>query len=105
MRKVSRNGTFRTLGLLAGLALLGVYTLVTLRGPHGVAALESKREEIRILQERNADLKLEIEERTDRNRRLRESPEEQELEIRERLNLLRKGEKYFVVPETPKPKP
>ncbi len=102
MLKVSRNGTFRRLGVAAGLAMLGVYMLITLRGQHGVGALEKKHQEIRALQEQNAELKREIDERRDRNRRLRENPEEQELEIRKRLNLLRKGEKYFVVPEPPK---
>ncbi len=102
MLKVSRNGTFRRLGVAAGVAMLGVYMLITLRGQHGVGALQKKHEEIRALQEQNAELKREIDERRDRNRRLRENPEEQELEIRKRLNLLRKGEKYFVVPEPPK---
>jgi cell division protein FtsB len=101
--EVSRIGAIRRLGLAAALATLGVCAVVTLRGPHGMAALRKKQEEIRALQEKNAELKREIDERRNRNRRLRENPEEQELEIRKRLNLLRKGEKYFVVPETPAP--
>ena len=103
MLEVSRNGTFRKLGLVACLATLGVYMLITLRGQHGVTAVQKRQEEIRAIQEQNAELKREIQERRDRNRRLRENPEEQELEIRRRLNLLRKGEKYFVVPETQRP--
>jgi len=99
---VSRSGTFRRLGLFAGLAVLGVYMLFILRGQHGIDALQKKHEEIRAIQEQNAELKREIEERKDRNRRLRENPEEQELEVRKRLNLLKKGEKHFVVPEKPK---
>ncbi len=99
---MSRHNTYRKLGLLAGLAVLGVYVLVTLRGRNGILELQKKNEEIRVIQEQNAELKREIEERRDRNHRLRENPEETELEIRRRLNLLRKGEKYFVVPETPK---
>jgi len=98
---VSRIGAIRRLWLIAGLATLGVCVIITLRGPHGTAALQRKQGEIRALQEKNAELKREIEERRNRNRRLRENPEEQELEIRKRLNLLKKGEKYFVVPETP----
>lgn len=98
---MSRGGTFRRLGLFAGLALLGVYMLFILRGQHGIDALRKKHEEIRAIQEQNAELKREIEERKDRNRRLRENPEEQELEVRKRLNLLKKGEKHFVVPEKP----
>lgn len=103
MREVLRTGRFRRLGLAAAVGALGVCAVATLRGPHGVAALRKKQEEIRTLQEKNAELKREIEERKRRNRRLRENPEEQELEIRKRLNLLKKGEKYFVVPETPAP--
>jgi len=95
---VDRAGTFRTLGAAAVLATLGVCAIVTLRGPNGVAALRKKQEEIRILQEQNAELKREIDERRNRNRRLRENPEEEELEIRRRLNLLKKGEKHFVIP-------
>ena len=99
---MSSSGTFRRLGLFAGLAVLGVYMLFILRGQHGIDALQKKHEEIRAIQEQNAELKREIEERKDRNRRLRENPEEQELEVRKRLNLLKKGEKHFVVPEKPK---
>jgi len=100
--EVSRLGTIRKIGFAVGLTLLGIYMVAALRGPYGVAALDRKRGEIRALQVQNEELKREIEERRDRNRRLKENPEEQELEIRRRLNLLRKGEKYFVVPEAPK---
>ena len=99
---MSRSDTFRRLGLFAGLTLLGVYMLFTLRGQHGIGALQKKHEEIRAIQEQNAELKREIEERKDRNRRLRENPEEQDLEVRKRLNLLKKGERHFVVPEKAK---
>ena len=99
---MSRIDTFRRLGVFAGLALLGAYMLITLRGQHGIGALQKKHEEIRAIQEQNAELKREIEERKDRNRRLRENPEEQDLEVRKRLNLLKKGERHFVVPEKAK---
>jgi cell division protein FtsB len=100
--EVSRNDTFRRLSVFAGLVVLGAYMLIALRGQHGIGALQKKQEEIRAVQEQNAELKREIEERKARNRRLRENPEEQELEVRRRLNLLKKGEKHFVVPEKPK---
>ena len=90
------------MGVFAGLAVVGAYVLFTLRGQHGIEALQKRREEIRAVQEENAQLKLEIEERRDRNRKLRENTEEQELEVRRRLNQLRKGEKRFVVPEKSK---
>jgi cell division protein FtsB len=101
--KVSGHGIIRKLGLLTGVATLGIYTFFFLRGEYGLGALGKKREEIRAIQTRNAELKREIDERRDRNRRLRENSEEQDLEIRKRLNMLQKGDKNFVVPETPKP--
>jgi cell division protein FtsB len=100
---MSGHGIIRKLGLLTGVVTLGVYTFFLLRGEYGLGALGKKREEIRALQTRNAELKREIEERRNRNLRLRESPEEQDLEIRKRLNMLQKGDKNFVVPETPRP--
>ena len=99
---MSRNDTFRRLGAFAGLAVLGAYMLFTLRGQHGVGAWQNQQKEIRTVQERIAELKREIVELQDRNRKLRENPEEQDLEVRRRLNLLKKGEKRFVVPDKPK---
>ncbi|MDP2998128.1 MAG: septum formation initiator family protein [Bryobacterales bacterium] len=99
---MSRNDTFRRLGAFAGLAVLGAYMLFTLRGQHGVGAWQNQQKEIRTVQEQNAELRREIVELQDRNRRLRENPEEQDLEVRRRLNLLKKGEKRFVVPEKTK---
>jgi cell division protein FtsB len=89
------------LGLLTGLVTLGVFMFFFLRGEYGLGALGKKHQEIRVLQERNAELQREIEELREHNRRLRENPEEQDLEVRKRLNLLKKGEKKFVVPEAP----
>lgn len=97
-----QDGRFRRLGIAAGVVGLGLCAAISLLGPHGIAALRKKQDEIRLLQERNAELRREIGERRDRNRRLRENPDEEELEIRRRLNLLKKGEKHFVIPEVPK---
>jgi cell division protein FtsB len=86
------------------------YALITLRGPQGVPALIQKQKEIRQLETQNADLAREIEFRRQRIQRLREDESEQELEIRQRLKLVRPGEKVFIlqepVPEkSPSPQP
>ena len=82
---------------LTGVTLLAIYAVVTLRGPHGVPALLEKREEIRRMEERNAALAREVEARRERIVRLKESQSEQELEIRQRLKLVKPGEKVFIL--------
>jgi len=73
------------------------YAFVTLRG--GIPALIQKQGEIRTLEKQNADLAREIEFRRERIQRLREDESEQELEIRQRLKLVRPGEKVFILQE------
>ncbi len=70
---------------------------MTLRG--GIPALIQKQREIRTLEKQNADLAREIEFRRERIERLREDESEQELEIRQRLKLVRPGEKVFILQE------
>ena len=55
-----------------------------------------KREQIKLLERRNADLAQEIERKRDHIRRLADNPAEQELEIRERLKLVRPDEKVYI---------
>jgi len=90
---------FRTLGFVIALMLVGAYGVVALRGPQGIPALLSKQQEIRKLQEQNADLAREIEYKRQRIERLKSSPSEQEMEIRKQLKLLRPGETSFILPE------
>lgn len=92
----------RMTAYMAVIALIGAYAAGVLRGPEGIPALMEKREEIRAVQEKNADLAKEIQQKRDRIERLRSSKAEQELEIRERLKLLRKGETSFILPDRPK---
>ncbi|MBZ5624411.1 MAG: septum formation initiator family protein [Acidobacteriia bacterium] len=72
------------------------YALVTLRGPKGVHALFAKQAQIREMEKRNADLDKEIERKREHIRRLSDNPADQELEIRERLKLVRPNEKVFI---------
>lgn len=93
----------RKFGLVAGFGALALYAALTLMGPRGISALRKQYDDIRTLQGDVDGLKQEIKERRERNQRLRDNPAEQEMEIRRRLKLLRKGEKTFILPESAKP--
>jgi len=73
------------------------YALVTLHG--GVPVLIQKQKEVRALEKENADLHRDIEFRRARIQRLRGDESAQELEIRQRLKLVRPGEKVFILQE------
>jgi len=85
------------LGYGVAVLVAASYAFVTLRG--GIPALIQKQGEIRTLEKQNADLAREIEFRRERIQRLREDESEQELEIRQRLKLVRPGEKVFILQE------
>ena len=85
------------LGYAVAVLVAASYAFVTLRG--GIPALMQKQKEIRTLERQNADLAREIEFRRERIQRLREDESEQELEIRQRLKLVRPGEKVFILQE------
>jgi cell division protein FtsB len=81
--------------LTAFLAVLG-YAFFTLRGPNGIPALLERQRQIEDMQQRNAKLDREIERMRDHIKRLTDNPAQQELEIRERLKLVKKGEKVYI---------
>ena len=95
------NLLLRKTGYLTLFAMIAVFAVIALRGPQGIPVLMEKRREIQLLQEQNADLQKENERKRDRIVRLNESQAEQELEIRKRLKLLRKGETSFILPDQP----
>ena len=72
------------------------YAFFTLRGPHGIPWLIEKQREIHEMEDRNAKLDREIERMRDHIKRLETNPSEQELEVRERLKLLKPGEKVYI---------
>lgn len=92
------------LGYAVAVLVAASYALITLKGPQGLPALMQKQKEIRTLEKENADLAREIEFRREHIRRLREDRTEQELEIRQRLKLVRPGEKVFILQEQAAPK-
>ncbi len=73
------------------------YAIVTLRGPTGAPGLWEKRRQIEVMEKRNAALALENERKREHIRRLTNNPAEQELEIRQRLKLVRPDEKVYVL--------
>lgn len=79
---------------------LGVYGYYTLTGPQGLPALAQRRQEIRKLEEANANLQRENELKRDRIRKLKESLSEQDLEIRKKLKMLHENETEFILPNT-----
>ncbi|HUA17326.1 MAG TPA: septum formation initiator family protein [Bryobacteraceae bacterium] len=96
------NPFVRRILFVAAFGLLGAYGLVALRGPQGIPALREKWDEIRKLEEGNANLQRENDYRRDRIQKLQANPSEQELEIRKKLKLLRPGETTFILPDQPK---
>jgi cell division protein FtsB len=87
--------------LAAFLAVLS-YAFFTLRGPHGIPALLERQRQIQDMQERNAKLDREIERMREHIKRLTDSPAQQELEIRDRLKLVKPGEKVYITGEPAK---
>jgi cell division protein FtsB len=82
---------------MVAVLLAGSYALVTLRGPKGLPALYEKRTQIHEMEKRNQTLTREIERKREHIRRLADNPAEQELEIRERLKLVRPNEKVYII--------
>jgi cell division protein FtsB len=94
------QGSKRRVGILLVVILACAYGWMFLSGPQGLQTLIEKRREIRQLEERNANIKLENDRRKERIRRLEESRSEQEMEIRKQLKLQRPGETTFILPES-----
>ena len=95
----------RKSGVIALFTVIGVFGVIALRGPNGIPALMEKRKEIQTLQEFNASLAADNERKRARIEKLKHSRAEQELEIRERLKLLRPGETQIILPEQPETTP
>jgi cell division protein FtsB len=72
------------------------YAFVTLSGPNGIPGLARKQREIQEMERSNAALAKEIERKTEHIKRLETNPAEQELEIRNRLKLVKPGEKVYI---------
>ena len=93
----------RRLGAVVASAAVIAGVVISLRGPYGIPALVTRWSEIRALEQKNADLKTEVDEMRERNRRLREIPSEVEPEIRRLLDMQREGEIDVKIGEPGKP--
>jgi cell division protein FtsB len=89
----------------AALVLLGGYAFIALQGPQGVPGLLEKRRLIREYEKKNGDMARRIEEQRARIGRFSDSPSSQEMEIRQRLKLVKPGEKVFILQDPPSPPP
>ncbi|HLY19053.1 MAG TPA: septum formation initiator family protein [Bryobacteraceae bacterium] len=92
-------------GLVGLLAITG-YAIIALQGPQGIPGLLEKRRQIHELEKRNADLARKIGEQQGRINRFNDGKSDPELEIRQRLKLVKPGEKVFILqdqPSTPAP--
>lgn len=90
---------------IAALLLLAGYAVIALQGPQGVPGLIEKRRLIREYEKKNAEMARKIEEQRARIGRFSDSPAGQEMEIRQRLKLVKPGEKVFILQDTPAPPP
>lgn len=97
-----RSPLLKACSVIAVLAALG-FAVQSLLGPQGFSAWMEKREEVRRLERENAALAREIQARHEQIERLRRNREEQEQEIRQRLNLVRPGETVYLLEEHPEP--
>jgi cell division protein FtsB len=100
----------RPIAALATLAGLAAYATIMLRGPQGLSALAEKHKQIRMLEEENANLARDVEEKKKLIERLKHDPSTQELEL-QKLGFLHENDTQFKVtgqrltPVTKEPKP
>jgi cell division protein FtsB len=80
-------------------ALLGVasYAVIALQGPQGIPGLMEKRRLIQEYEKKNAELVRKIEEQRARIGRFSDSKSDPELQIRQRLKLVKPDEKVFIL--------
>jgi cell division protein FtsB len=79
-----------------------IYAFVELRGPNGIPGLLGKRRQVQEFEMSNEQLHREIEQKQERIQRLRNDPEEQEIEIRQRLKFAGLGEKIYIIDDKKK---
>jgi hypothetical protein len=86
----------RPIAALATLAGLAAYATIMLRGPQGLSALAEKRKQIRMLEEENANLARDVDEKKKLIERLKTDPSTQELEL-QKLGFLHEHDTQFKV--------
>jgi hypothetical protein len=96
---------FKKLSWVTLIAMAGVYVYLLSTGPRGIPSLLEKRRRTAIIEDENAALVRANEERRERIQRLRDNPEELQLEVMKRFKKQRQGTRDFyiqqAVPERP----
>ena len=82
-------------------AVVALYGWIAVKGPQGLQSLMEKQQEIRTLQEQNAEKTKQVDRLRKRNQRLKDSSSEQEMEIRKQLKMVKPGETTFILPDSP----
>ena len=95
------SAILRRAGLALGLLTAGMYVVVALLGPNGVAALRKQRQDLQQLETRNANLAQERDDLLYRVTALQRDSQTQELEARRQLGKAKKGE-YIIKVDPPK---
>ncbi|HVN05024.1 MAG TPA: septum formation initiator family protein [Bryobacteraceae bacterium] len=93
--------SFKKLAGAAVVLLIAGYAFFALQGSQGIPGLMSKHRQIQQFEKQNADLARKIEEERARISRLRDSQSDQDLEIRQRLKLVKPDEKVFILQDQP----
>lgn len=93
----------RPVAALAALVGLAAYATIMLRGPQGLSALTEKRRQIQVLEEENANLSRDIENKKRRIERLEHDPKTQEVEVEKRLGRVHPGSTEFKITGAPAP--
>ena len=91
------TGSFAKYACVAAFLVMVGYAFFTLRGPKGISALVAKQHQIEEMERHNGSLAQENERIREHIDRLSTSPDEQELEIRQRLKLVHPGEKVYIL--------
>ena len=95
------KSSFTRIAGVAALLLLAGYAFIALQGRQGLPGLMEKRSQIRDYEKRNADLARKIEEQRARIGRFSDGSTGPEMEIRQRLKMVKPGEKVFILQDAP----
>ena len=85
----------RPIAIVATLAGLASYAIITLRGPQGIGAWMKKREEIKVLELQNANLRRDIDAEKHRIDLLQHDPGTQQVEVEKHLGKVPPGATEF----------
>jgi hypothetical protein len=85
------------------IVLCGIlYAFVELRSPNGIPGLLEKRRQVHEYEVGNEQMHREIEQKQERIQRLQNDPNEQEIEIRQRLKFAGPRDKIYIIDDKKK---